>query len=100
MSCESCTYSDDWKQKVDEQLDQRREDSIRSDERTKMIMDISNDTKSAVNRLEKNMNKLMTDMAVNNRDTARNTGVLDQLSVGKIVAFFIGLLTLMAYWKG
>lgn len=100
MSCENCSYTNEWREGVDEALQDLRDKRIESDVEMKFFKQTLDTTSSDVKNIDKKLDKLITNMAVNDVQTNRVVGAFDSLSYGKIAAIVVSVLAIMSYWKG
>ena len=72
-------------------------DNIRTDEKYKNLITMMTNLTSGFTELSKTVNTVLIDMSVNNRDTKKNTNFIEGITVGKIVAITVGIITIVSF---
>ena len=86
--------------RLEEKYEKLHEDNIRNDEKYNTMLQLISNIQTTLNDAVTRLNKVATELAVNNHKTNKASGFMESFSYGKIITIIIGIATIIQLIKG
>lgn len=87
-------------EEVDKKMTKLTEDNIRTDEKYKTMVQMMTTMTTSMTGLSKTVNKLITQVQLNDQKTNNNSNALDAITVPKLITIIVGIMAIISFWKG